>query len=296
MITFEEVSKSFGSQQVLHDVTFTARAGAVTGFVGPNGAGKSTALRILLGLAEPDAGRALIDGVGYRELADAHRAVGALIHPQWIPSRMTGAGYLEWVADLRGRRDASAAALLESVGLEGASRKRVADFSMGMRQRLGIAAALMGEPRVLVLDEPINGLDIDAVRWIRTRLRAAADAGACVLLSSHLLSELELVADDVVMLSHGRVVSDGPMAEVRVTDGSVVTIECADAQALAEHLTRHGFSVRVVHAGVEVDADRLEPVALEACRAGVEITRIERPRMGLEDAYLGRVAAQGAAS
>ncbi|WP_331272357.1 ATP-binding cassette domain-containing protein [Motilibacter aurantiacus] len=196
-IAFDGVSKAYAGRPVLADVSFTARAGQVTGFVGRNGAGKTTALRILLGLAAPDSGHATIGGRSVTELSPG--TVGASLEPGAHPAR-TGEGHLLVQAAALGAPAARVRPLLEEVGLGSAGRKKVKTYSFGMRQRLALAAALLPEPAVLVLDEPTNGLDPDGILWLREQLRSAAAGGATVLVSSHLLGELEQVVDEVVVL------------------------------------------------------------------------------------------------
>ena len=226
-IVFDGVSKSYGEKQALHDVSFTARAGAVTGFVGRNGAGKTTALRILLGLSNPDSGTASIGGVAVSELPPG--TVGAALGPHVHPGR-TGRTHLRVLADALRLGDEEVDALLEDLDLTADAKKRAGKYSLGMNQRLALGGALLGAPPVLVLDEPVNGLDPDGVAWLRKRLRDCADAGGTVLLSSHLLSELELVADDIVLLDQ-RVLWAGPLVEVAAAGGLEALYQSVTATA-----------------------------------------------------------------
>lgn len=214
MLTIDGLTKRHGSRTVISDVTFHALPGRVTGFLGPNGAGKSSTLRVLLGLDRPAAGSALIDGQLYRNLRDPLRTVGSMLDGSGAHPSRTARNHLAWVALSNGIPPHRVNAVLEQVGLEDAGRTRVGKFSLGMGQRLGIAAALLGEPRALVLDEPVNGLDPEGIRWIRGLLRGHADAGGTVLLSSHLMSEVAEIADDLVVITDGRIVKAGPVAEV----------------------------------------------------------------------------------
>lgn len=214
MLTIDGLTKRHGSRTVLSDVTFQALPGRVTGFLGPNGAGKSSTLRVLLGLDHPAAGAALIDGRPYRRLRDPLRTVGSMLDGSGAHPSRTAQNHLAWVARSNGIPKRRVAAVLEQVGLRDAARTRVGRFSLGMGQRLGLAAALLGEPRALVLDEPVNGLDPEGIRWIRGLLRDHADAGGTVLLSSHLMGEVAEIADDLVVISSGRVVRTGTVAEV----------------------------------------------------------------------------------
>ena len=214
MISIENLVKRYGSREVLHGVSLEARPGRVTGFVGPNGAGKSSTLRCLLGLDRADGGRALIGGRPYRELREPLRTVGAMLDGSGAHPSRTARGHLAWVASGAGIGRRRVTEVLDVVGLAEAAGRRVRTFSLGMSQRLGLAAALLGDPEVLILDEPVNGLDPEGIRWIRTLLRRRADAGGTVLLSSHVLAELAEVADDVVVIADGRVRAAGTLDEI----------------------------------------------------------------------------------
>jgi ABC-2 type transport system ATP-binding protein len=214
MITIDHLSKIKGRTRILYDVSFVARPGRVTGFLGPNGAGKTSTLRVLLGLDRPLSGTALVCGRPYRELVCPLRTVGALLDGSGAHRARTARAHLRWVAASNGLPDSRADEVLEIVGLTGDAKKRAGRFSLGMSRRLGLAAALLGDPEVLVLDEPVNGLDPGGIRWMREFLRARADQGHTVLLSSHLMGELAEIADDVVVIDKGRIVTQGELAEV----------------------------------------------------------------------------------
>jgi len=214
MIQVDGLSKRYGSRAVLSDVTFQALPGRVTGFLGPNGAGKSSTLRILLGLDRPAAGSALIDGRPYRSLRHPLRTVGSMLDGSGAHRSRTARDHLAWVASSNGIPHRRVSEVLDQVGLADSGRTRVGRFSLGMGQRLGLAAALLGEPAALVLDEPVNGLDPEGIRWIRGLLRGHADAGGTVLLSSHLMSEVAEIADDLVVITAGRIVAAGSLADV----------------------------------------------------------------------------------
>lgn len=225
MITMEHVDKRRGERHILTDVSFEARPGRVTAFLGPNGAGKSSALRILLGLDHADGGRALIAGLRYAHHDFPLRIVGAALEGSGAHRSRTGRAHLRWVAASNAISSARIDAVLDEVGLADASRRRVATYSLGMGQRLGIATALLGDPAVLVLDEPANGLDPEGIRWIRALCRRYADEGRTVLLSSHLIGEVEGLADDVVVIHRGRIVATGPI--VALSGGSAGGLERA---------------------------------------------------------------------
>ncbi len=209
------LTKVYGRQQVVTDVSFTVRPGSVTGFLGPNGAGKSTTLRILVGLASPDTGRAAVFGAPYPTLPNPGRRIGILLDASAQHFGRSGREALALSAFVMGLPDQRADELLERVGLSKAEgRRRIGAYSLGMRQRLGIAHALLGDPDLLILDEPANGLDPAGIRWMRTLLRDFADRGGAVLLSSHQLREIEVIADHLVIIGGGRVLADGTREEL----------------------------------------------------------------------------------
>ncbi|WP_298130029.1 ATP-binding cassette domain-containing protein [Micropruina sp.] len=214
MIDIEQLVKRHGARTVLDRVGFQAAPGRVTAFLGPNGAGKSSTLRILVGLDRADGGHALVAGRRYSELAAPLRTVGSMLDGSGAHRSRTARAHLAWVARSNGIGGHRIAEVLDRVGLTDHARARVGSYSLGMGQRLGLAAALLGEPEVLVLDEPVNGLDPEGIRWIRGLLRGHADAGGTVLLSSHLMSEVAGLADDIVMIAGGRIVASGPLDEV----------------------------------------------------------------------------------
>lgn len=221
MITFDGVTKRRGSRTVLDGITFRALPGRVTAFLGANGAGKSSSLRILLGLDRASAGAALIDGRRYRTLRQPLRTVGAMLDGSGAHRSRTARDHLAWIARSNGIPRHRIADVLDQVDLSDAARKRVGTYSLGMMQRLGLAAALLGAPKVLVLDEPVNGLDPNGIRWMRGLLRSHADDGGTVLLSSHLMSEVAEVADDLAVISYGRIVATGTVSQVTAGHASL---------------------------------------------------------------------------
>uniref|UniRef100_UPI00403E4F85 ABC transporter ATP-binding protein n=1 Tax=unclassified Siminovitchia TaxID=2837530 RepID=UPI00403E4F85 len=214
LLTIHNLVKQRGNQEILSGVSFKARPGRVTGFLGPNGAGKSSTLRILLGLDRATSGSALINGVPFAELQNPLTTVGAALDGFGAHRMRTGRAHLRWIARAAGLSRSRVEEVLEIVGLTNAAGKRVGSYSLGMGRRLGMAAALLGDPKILVLDEPVNGLDPEGIRWIRTFLRERAASGKTVLLSSHLMGELAETVDDVVIINHGKVVADGTLEEV----------------------------------------------------------------------------------
>ncbi|SJM49328.1 ABC transporter ATP-binding protein [Gulosibacter sp. 10] len=221
MLTFDELAKRRGGCDILRGLTFRARPGRVTGFLGPNGAGKSSTLRILLGLDRATSGTALVDGRRFQTLRDPMRKVGAMLDGSGAHRSRTGRAHLRWVARAAGVGNRRVESLLETVGIAHAADKRVGTYSLGMGRRLGLAAALLADPEALVLDEPVNGLDPEGIRWTRRFLREQAAQGRTVLLSSHLMGELAETVDDVVVIRRGEIVADGTLEEVTGGHGSL---------------------------------------------------------------------------
>ncbi|MEK3904758.1 ABC transporter ATP-binding protein [Paenibacillus sp. FSL R7-0179] len=224
MLTINNLVKRRGKEEILSGITFEARPGRVTGFLGPNGAGKSSTLRILLGLDHATSGSALIHGKPFAELQHPLRTVGAALDGSGAHPMRSGRAHLRWIACAAGLPRSRVEEVLDIVGLTKAAGTRVTRYSLGMGRRLGIAAALLADPEILILDEPVNGLDPEGIRWIRTFLRQRAEAGNTVLLSSHLMGELAETVDDVVIIKQGRIVADGTLGEVT---GSHSTLEQA---------------------------------------------------------------------
>jgi ABC-2 type transport system ATP-binding protein len=221
VIDIHHLTKRYGRKLAVHDISFTVSPGRVTGFLGPNGAGKSSTLRVLLGLDAADSGSALIGGLPYPALRNPLRTVGSMLEGSGAHRSRTARAHLSWVARSNGIPKSRVDEVLEVVGLTDAANKRVGTYSLGMGQRLGLATALIGDPRVLVLDEPVNGLDPEGIRWIRRLLRSYAAEGRTVLLSSHLMSEMADTADDLVVINHGRVVAQGTLRDLTVGHASL---------------------------------------------------------------------------
>jgi ABC-2 type transport system ATP-binding protein len=221
MIEIIQLSKRYGSKVAVDDVCFTARPGRVTGFLGPNGSGKSTTLRVLLGLDAATSGTALINGKWYREFRRPLHTVGALVDGAGPVPERRAVDHLSWIARSNRIPLGRVQEVLDLTGLADAAKSRVKTYSLGMGQRLGIAAALLGSPEILVLDEPANGLDPDGIRWLRRLLREHAESGGTVLVSSHLMAETAETADDVVIIDHGRIITYGPLAEVTAGHSSL---------------------------------------------------------------------------
>jgi ABC-2 type transport system ATP-binding protein len=286
MITIESLTKTYGSSTAVDHVTFQARPGRVTGFLGPNGAGKSTTMRILVGLTPATSGTATISGRAYADLPNPGREVGLLLDASAQHAGRTGRETLTIAQRFMGLPRQRVEEVLDQVSLTPQeSSRRVRDYSLGMRQRLGLATALLGEPEVLILDEPANGLDPSGIRWMRGLLRDHADRGGTVLLSSHLLREIEVVADDLVLIGNGRVVAQGAKSEMLRSTGSLVRTSERDRVAAA--LTASGISSSAVGTdGLLAHADA-EQVGKVVFAAGVQVTEL-RPAdsAGLEDIFL----------
>ncbi|MGC4809021.1 ABC transporter ATP-binding protein [Micromonospora sp. DT228] len=291
MITVENLTKRYGPHPAVDDVSFQCEPGTVTGFLGPNGAGKSTTMRMICGLTAPSAGRATVAGHPYRELPNPGREVGVLLDASAQHAGRTGREALTLSAYTMGLDRREVAAKLDLVGLNAvAAKRRVRAYSLGMRQRLGLAHALLGDPRVLILDEPANGLDPEGIFWMRGLLRDFADRGGTVLLSSHLLREVEAVADRLVVIGGGRIVAQGNKDELLAGGGTVV--RARDDAALRRALETAGLSAADSSEGLLVQADA-EAVGQAAADAGVALAEL-RPASGggLEQLFLTLTAGE----
>jgi ABC-2 type transport system ATP-binding protein len=294
VITIQGLTKRFGEVVAVDDLSFAVDQGTVVGFLGPNGAGKTTTLRTLLGLVAPTAGTARIDGKPYRELADPVRQVGAVLEASSFHPGRSARNHLRVVATAAGLPLTRADAVLEQVGLTQAARRRVGGFSLGMRQRLGLATALLGDPQVLILDEPANGLDPEGVHWLRGLLRHLADEGRTVLVSSHVLAEVAQTVDQVVIIARGRLVTQSTLAALTARTDQLVRVRSPQAEALRSLLAAQG-----IHADPD-GADQLvaagttpETVGKAAAAAGVVIYEMGVERSNLEDVFLQLTTKQG---
>jgi ABC-2 type transport system ATP-binding protein len=237
------LTKHFGSVHAVEDLSFAVERGRVVGFLGPNGAGKTTTLRMILGLVAPTSGHATIDGHAYGELDDPVGTVGALLDGGMLHPGRSGRNHLRALARTTGAPDGRVDELLELVALRDAADRRAGGYSLGMRQRLGLAAALLGDPSILVLDEPANGLDPQGIRWLRDFLRRLAGEGRAVLVSSHVLAEVSQIADEVVVIDHGRSVAQAPLVELMARSGGGMRVAGPDVGRLRELLEADGASV-----------------------------------------------------
>ena len=287
MITVSGLRKRFGATTALDGMSFTVRPGQVTGFVGPNGAGKSTTMRVILGLDAADAGQALIGGRPYRSLRDPLRHVGSLLDAAALQPSRTARNHLLWLAHSQGLPAGRVDEVLDQAGLRAIARRRAGGFSLGMRQRLGIAAAMLGDPPTLMLDEPFNGMDPEGIVWMRRFLRALAAEGRAILVSSHLMSELQDTADHVVVAGRGRVIADATVTQLlaAASDGRVTlrTSAAAASTVLAE------AGATVTPTGPDtltVTGLAAESVVALLNRDSVPFSEVSAHRATLEDAYL----------
>jgi ABC-2 type transport system ATP-binding protein len=286
MIAVEHLSKRYGRQLAVDDISFSCEPGTVTGFLGPNGAGKSTTLRMICGLTNPNAGSASVLGTSYRSLPNPGREVGVLLDASAQHSGRSGREALTLTAKVLGVERPRVDELMEYVGLsKTAAKKRVGTYSLGMRQRLGIAQALVGDPRVLILDEPANGLDPEGIAWMRRLLRDFADRAGTVLLSSHLLREVEAVADQLVVIGNGKIVAQGSKEELLASTG--VVVRGLDPVGLHEALADAGLSATPGSDGALLVEAEAEAVGRAAAAAGVILLEL-RPADtgGLEELFL----------
>ena len=287
------LTKTFGPVRAVDALSFTVEPGTVTGFLGPNGAGKTTTLRMLLGLARADAGSATIAGQPYAEIRDPGRVVGAVLEATSFHPGRTARNHLRVYCDAMGLPGSRADEVLAQVGLTPAARFRVGGYSLGMRQRLGLATALLGDPRVLILDEPANGLDPEGIAWLRGLLRhLASTEGRTVLISSHILSEVEQTVDRVVIIARGRLVHEGTLGELRRDTDNVVVLRSPATATLAAAL-RGRDGVTVTHTAPDtlaITGMTVEAAGHEAFVAGVELHELRGEQSSLEHVFLEMTA------
>jgi ABC-2 type transport system ATP-binding protein len=289
MIVAENLSKSFGAKHAVQDVSFTVQPGRVTGFLGPNGAGKSTTMRMIVGLDRPTSGQVTVDGRDYRGLRSPLTEVGVLLDAKAVHTGRSAQNHLRAMAATHGIPRRRVDEVIEITGLSSVARKRAGGFSLGMGQRLGIAAALLGDPKTLILDEPVNGLDPEGVLWVRRFVRHAASEGRTVLLSSHLMSEMALTADHIIVLGRGRVLADAPVDElVRQWTRATVRIRTPRAVDLARLVARDGVTVTHLADGVmDVEGAAAHDIGDLALAHGIALHELTPASGTLEDAYLG---------
>ena len=297
VITIEGLTKRFSDVLAVDDLSFEVDQGTVVGFLGPNGAGKTTTLRMLLGLVTPTSGTARIDGRAYRALDAPVRHVGAVLEASSFHPGRSARNHLRVIATAAGLPLDRADQVLEQVGLADAARRRVGGFSLGMRQRLGLATALLGDPQVLILDEPANGLDPEGVHWLRGFLRQLADQGRTVLISSHVLAEVAQTVDQVVIIARGRLVAQSTLAALTARTDQLVRVRTPAAETLKALLAAQGIQAQLDGADQLVAASATtETVGKAAAAAGIVIYEMGAERSNLEDVFLQLTSPQGAPS
>jgi ABC-2 type transport system ATP-binding protein len=287
-IEVQGLTKRFGDKLAVDELSFTVAPGRVTGFVGPNGAGKSTTMRMILGLDAPSAGSALVNGHPYGELGAPLREVGALLDANAVHPGRRAYDHLLWLAHSNDLPRGRVNEVLDLVGLTAVGRRRTGGFSLGMRQRLGIAGALLGDPAVLMFDEPVNGLDPDGIRWIRGFLRSLAEEGRAVLVSSHLMSELQGTADHLIVIGRGRLIADASVSEVlgAVAKGAVTVRTPSRGEAIAV-LANEGATVTSIgHDVLEVTGLSADRIADLMADHGLRVRELTPHKASLEDAYM----------
>jgi ABC-2 type transport system ATP-binding protein len=283
------LTKRYGDKLAVDDLTFTVQPGVVTGFLGPNGAGKSTTMRMILGLDAPTAGRVSIDGRSYRDLPAPLHEVGAMLEARAIHTGRSAFHHLLAMAQTHGIPRARVTEVIDLVGLSDVAHRRVGGFSLGMGQRLGIASALLGDPRILILDEPANGLDPEGILWIRNLLMGLAAEGRTVFLSSHLMSEIALTAEHVVVIGRGRLIADTSVAEIvaQASADAAVHVRSPHAPRLQEVLARPGVTVQAGAPDVlEVHGMTSEEIGDAAAVHGITLFELTPKRASLEDAFM----------
>ncbi|MGO9823150.1 MAG: ABC transporter ATP-binding protein [Solirubrobacteraceae bacterium] len=291
------LTKRFGETVAVEGLSFSVTAGRIVGFLGPNGAGKTTTMRMLLGLVRPTAGSATIDGRRYSELEHPAQTVGALLDGDDLHPGRSGRNHLRVLARAAGVARARVDELLELVDLTDAADRRAGSYSMGMRQRLGLAAALLGDPQVLVLDEPANGLDPQGIRWLRDFLRSLAGEGRSILVSSHVLAEISHTADEVVVINHGRSVLQAPLAELMAQRNGGMRVAGPDTVRLAELLRSDGAQVEGAGDGAIVVADRTgEQIGRMIAANGIVISELAARGESLEDVFFELTGSAGGPS
>ncbi len=288
MIEAKNLTKRYGDKTAVNDLSFTVRPGRVTGFLGPNGAGKSTTMRLLLGLDRPDGGEATINGVPYRDLPQPMWVVGALLEARAVHTGRSAYDHLLCLAQTQGFGKRRVGEVIDQVGLTSVARKRAGGFSLGMGQRLGIAAALLGDPAALILDEPVNGLDPEGILWIRNLMKSLAAEGRTVFVSSHLMNEMAVTAEHLIVIGRGQLVADCSTEEFieRSTEQSVL-VKTPDREQLAELLRAEGATVTDAEEG-DLDVTGLDAprIAELAAAGGLVLHELATRRGSLEEAFM----------
>jgi len=286
MITVSGITKQYGTRIAVHDLSFEVAAGRVTGFVGPNGAGKSTTMRMMVGLTRPDRGEVRYDGTRSTDLRNPARLVGSVLDARSMHPGRTARNHLRATAAISAIPTGRAEEVLAEVGLESAADQRAGGFSLGMRQRLALAGALLGDPAVLLLDEPSNGLDPDGIRWLRNYLRSFADEGGTVFVSSHLISELAMFADDLVVVGAGKLLAAETVEAITAHNGTSVRIETPQSADLLRILAAHGVAAEVMGTRLVVRGTTKAAVSQFAFDNHIQVVELTETSRSLEDSLL----------
>jgi ABC-2 type transport system ATP-binding protein len=287
MIEAVGLTKRYGDKVAVHDLTFCVRPGIVTGFLGPNGAGKSTTMRLILGLDAPTSGSVTVDGLPYAAHPMPLRVVGALLEARAVHTSRSAYHHLKALAATHGISDGRVAEVIDMVGLHEVARKRAGGFSLGMGQRLGIASALLADPSTLILDEPVNGLDPEGIRWIRDLLKSLAADGRTVFVSSHLMSEMALTAEHVIVVGRGRLMVDMPMADlIARASTNVVTVRSPQAGDLVRALAAPDVTITPVDGGIEVAGLSAAQIGDAARDLGIALHELTPQQASLEEAFM----------
>jgi ABC-2 type transport system ATP-binding protein len=293
MIEVDRLTKRYGGTVAVNDLTFQVTPGKITGFLGPNGAGKTTTLKAILGLVRPTAGTTKVLGKPYRELDDPARTVGAVLETSRYHPGRSGRNHLRVLATQAGISPGRVEEVLELVAMKEAAKRRVGGYSMGMRQRLGLAGALLGDPQLLILDEPANGLDPAGIRWLRDLLRSLSEQGRTILVSSHVLAEIEQIADEVVIIHRGRFITQSSTAELAARAAAGVRVRSPDADRLRDVLSKDGMSVVVLDDGALGVVDgKPERVGELAAANNIVLHELVAERATLEEAFLELTAGE----
>jgi ABC-2 type transport system ATP-binding protein len=287
VIEAHELTKDYGEKRAVEDLSFTIRPGIVTGFLGPNGSGKSTTMRLILGLDRPTRGTAMVNGKRYREHSAPLHEVGALLEARSVHTGRSAYNHLLALAQTHGIPQRRVDELIDLVGLRDVARKRVGQFSLGMGQRLGIASALLGDPHTLLLDEPVNGLDPEGIHWVRNLLKSLAAEGRTVFVSSHLMSEMSLTADQLIVIGRGRLIADLSVDEfVRRASKKVVRVRTPQATELGELLSGPDVSVTKDGDALEVSGLTAEQIGEAAAEHGIMLHELTPQQASLEEAFM----------
>ncbi|MBR7829558.1 ATP-binding cassette domain-containing protein [Actinospica sp. MGRD01-02] len=289
MIEVRDLVKRYGDTTAVDHLSFAVEPGRITGFLGPNGAGKSTTMRLILGLDRPSSGSALIDGLPYRDLRDPLRYVGALLEARAVHGGRSAFNHLLYLAQTQGVPKRRVSEVLELVGLSGVAKKRTKGFSLGMGQRLGIAAALLGDPKILILDEPVNGLDPEGVLWVRQLLKALAGEGRTIFVSSHLMNEMAVTADHLIVIGRGKLQADMPVGQfIAQFSDTAVLVRTPEAEALRAAAGERGWTVADtdLDGALIVTGSTAPEIGELAAARGLVLHELTPQRASLEEAYM----------